>query len=133
MTIAFWLAIINDGVFATFLAALLFPLVGVKVRMGIIRVSGFWPWWQHSWGWNIVCFDEAVAIALLPSWLHHVFGINPETTTFLALDAVAIWSVLGIIAWRTVLIWIAQRRRGSYGRQPDDGRLDPAARSDRGV
>jgi hypothetical protein len=88
------------AIWFSFLAAVAFPLV----------TSLFWPWWQHSWGWNIVTLEMAIAVALLPAWLHYAFGFTIAASTgFAWLQVGAVMLVGVIIVWRTVLIFLTQR------------------------
>jgi len=110
------LDLLNDAVAVAFPIAILFPLIGLPK-------IGFWPWYQSSWGWNLVIFDLVVAIAVLPSWLHRVLGMNPETLYFEWILVVSLWSIPIIVLWRTFLIWRAQRnietRRGEEEEHAD--------------
>jgi hypothetical protein len=93
------LNIINWGINVAFIVTLLFP----------IGVRPFWNWMTSDWGWNIVTFDSIVALALLPTWLHHTLGINASTLLFLYIEAVSIWSVPIVVLWRAWIIYNAQR------------------------
>jgi hypothetical protein len=67
----------------------------------------FWPWWKSDWGWNIVLFELVVGGTSLPyvlllNW--HIHG------TWLAwMEAVFLSTAFVVLAWRTVIIWHAQR------------------------
>lgn len=88
---------IQDAVIGGFVASLLFPLVGI-----------FYPWWRNSLGWNLISFDAAIAVALLPAFLHKVFGLMPVGIEFLYIEAFALTAVPLIVLWRTVILWRAQ-------------------------
>jgi hypothetical protein len=96
------LDLIEDGINVAFIVTLLFPFLGLP-KVGI------WPWWQHDWGWNMVAFDVCVALALLPSWLRRVLGVDPNTYIFGWVVAISIWAIPCIVLWRVLLIWQAQR------------------------
>lgn len=104
--LAYW------GVDAAFIASVLFPLTGLPhFRMWRFSVRiGFWPWWRSDWGWNLVCFDAVVALALLPSFLRRVFGLAPDTYLFQWIVVISLWQIPAIIIWRVLMIWSAQRR-----------------------
>jgi hypothetical protein len=87
------------AVWITFMVAVLFPLV----------TAFFWPWWTSGWGWNIVTLESAIALALLPAWLHYVFGFTAVSYPFRWVQVGSIMAVAFIIVWRSVLIWITQR------------------------
>jgi hypothetical protein len=88
----------NDAVPVAFWACALWPAL----------VAWFWPWWQHQWGWNMVIKTELIAVALLASVLRREFGVqNVYVLAWTVVAAVTLIPV--VIAWRTVLIWRAQR------------------------
>jgi hypothetical protein len=93
------LDIINWGINVAFVITLLFP----------IGVRPFWNWTESDWGWNIVAFDTVVALALLPTWLHHTLGITSGTFVFLWIEATSIWAVPVVVLWRAWIIFQAQR------------------------
>lgn len=90
---------INWGINVAFIAAVLFPIV----------IRPFWNWTDSDWGWNTVVFDLVVALALLPTWLHRVFDMNPHTYLFIWIQAASIWAVPVIVLWRGWIIWRVQR------------------------
>jgi hypothetical protein len=91
--------LINWGVNAAFVIAFLFPAA----------VRTFWAWEKSDWGINIVSLEFAIALALLPAWLHRTVGLTVNTLLFEWTDAIAIWSIPGIIIWRMIIIWRSQR------------------------
>jgi hypothetical protein len=95
------LDLINAGVNVAFIVPFVFPF--------IIRL--IWAWEKDEWGWNIVCFDACVACALLPSFVHRMFGVNVATYFFGWFQVTAIWLVPTIIVWRVIMIYRKQRRQ----------------------
>jgi hypothetical protein len=88
------------AIWFSFLAAVGFPLV----------TSLFWPWWRSEWGWNIVTLEMAIAVALLPAWMHFAFGLTTRGSYGFAWLQVGAVTLVGvIIVWRTVLIFLTQR------------------------
>lgn len=92
---------INWGINVAFVITMLFP----------IGVRPFWNWADSDWGWNIITFDAIVALALLPTWLHHTIGINGGTFIFLWIEAGSIWAVPVVVLWRAWIIYQVQRHR----------------------
>lgn len=96
------------GVQAGFWAAVSFPLV----------TAFFWPWWQHLWGWTIVALDTALALALFGDVLVLEFGMATTGLNgriFSWVEAISLCLIPCIIAWRTVLTFMTQRRgRGRH-------------------
>jgi hypothetical protein len=90
---------VQIAVIASFLASAFFP----------VSVSFFYPWWETALGWNLVSLDGALALALLPSFLHQMFGVNITSVWFLYLIAVSISAIPPIVLWRTWIIYRAQR------------------------
>lgn len=81
----------------TFFVSLLFPLV----------TAFFWPWWESSWGRNIVSLELGIAVTLLPGVLFRDFGVNDLALHWVQLLALA--TVPLIVVWRVVMIWRTQR------------------------
>ena len=103
--------VINDGVIVAFLAALLFPLIGlrgIRLPRGRYVKIGYWPWWKNEFGWNVIAFDFTVSVALFPAILHRVFGVNVTSYIFGWTEAVSIWLIPATILWRAVAIWHTQ-------------------------
>lgn len=78
-------------------------------------------WWLSPWGRNIVALDSALALTLLPSVIHHTFGVNTVDSPFFA------WFTLGsfalvpvVIVWRMAILLGRQLRR-----RPSPDRSDP--------
>jgi hypothetical protein len=92
----------------TFWITLVFPII----------TAFFWPWWTSVWGWNIISLDAGSCVSLLPAPLHAIFGIpyGPVLNWF-QIGAVFLFGL--IIIWRTVIIWIVQRRESLRGEDPD--------------
>jgi hypothetical protein len=93
------LDLINWGVDVSFIVTVLFPFY--------IRI--IWNWLDSDWGWNTIVFDIVVALALLPVWLHHTFGLSASSHIFLWVDATSIWAIPTIVIWRTWIIFRVQR------------------------
>lgn len=68
----------------------------------------FWPWNHDVWGWNMALKTEMIALALLPTILKLEFGVSPGIG-LLYVEVVAITLIPVILAWRTWIIWRAQR------------------------
>jgi hypothetical protein len=101
------------AVWFTFLASVAFPVV----------TALFWPWWKSAWGWNIVTLEICIALALLFPWLS-TFGVYVSGNYAAEWADVASVALIGfIVAWRTVMIWRAQRNR-----DPDDPVVTSAVR-----
>jgi len=94
--------IINWGVNVGFVVTFTFP--------GWIRL--IWKWTESDWGWNTVALDMAVAVALLPSWVHRVFNLKPDTYLFIWIVAGSLWAILIIVIWRAYIIYRIQRHGG---------------------
>lgn len=92
--------LVNWGINAAFLFPFLFPAV---VRL-------YWAWEKSDWGWNIVALDLAVALALLPIFVNHVFNVSVTGYFFGWLEVSSIWLIPVIIVWRMIIIWRNQRR-----------------------
>jgi heme exporter protein D len=90
---------IQDAVFIGFLSAALFPLVGI-----------YFPWWRHAFGWNLIAFDFAVAVALFPAFLHRVFGVPVAGLFYIYVVAVALTLVPIIVVWRAHVLYQEQKR-----------------------
>lgn len=71
-------------------------------------VSAFWPWWEESWGQNIVLLELCIAGSLFSSWLFIDFGVNVDSLQWVT--AAFLTLIPLIIIWRTVLIWLTQRQ-----------------------
>lgn len=92
--------LINWGIDVAFLVPFLFP--------AYIRL--IWAWEKDEWGWNIVLLDLAVSLAILPSFLHRVFGLNVGMVYYLWVVAASLWLIPSIVVWRSAMIWRKQRR-----------------------
>jgi hypothetical protein len=73
----------------------------------IVLYSVVAPWWRSPLGRNVVALDASISMTLLPSVVHHFFGVSA------ALDPVFTWfTVISfglvpcVIAWRA---WILLR------------------------
>lgn len=87
-------------------------------------VSFFWPWWQESWGQNIVALEACIGGTLLSSWLFIDWGISSDVLQWVTASFLTL--VVLIIIWRTVMIWHAQRYSAENKRSPaPDGTGDP--------
>ena len=89
---------IQDAIFAGFLAAALFPFVGI-----------YFPWWRHEFGWNLIAFDLAIGIALLPAFLHRVFGVPVTGLVYTYVVAIALTSIPVILIWRAYVLYREQK------------------------
>lgn len=75
------------------------------------------PWWRHETGRSIVAFDTAVLLALLPSALHYLLGLNVRHAFFAWYDGSSLMAAGVITAWRIAVLLRVQRDRG---RKPPD-------------
>jgi hypothetical protein len=75
--------------------------------------SLFWPWWQSTWGWNIVTLEACIAGTLLASWLFLDFGVDFQALQWIT--AVFLALIIVVITWRAVMIWREQRRGAVTG------------------
>lgn len=91
--------VINWGINVAFISSALFP----------IAIRPIWKWTDSDWGWNTVAFDIAIAIALLPVWLHRTFNFSPSSPMFLWIQAASICAIPVLIIWRCWIIWQVQR------------------------
>lgn len=71
-------------------------------------VRFIWPWNDSQWGWNMVIKVELIALALLGSVLRYEFGIGSGYALLWTM-ALAITLIPVVLAWRTWIIWRAQR------------------------
>lgn len=67
------------------------------------------PWWRRSTGRGVVAFDAAVFLALLPSALHYLLGVNLVNAFFAWYYGCSLLSAGLITAWRTVVVVRVQR------------------------
>jgi hypothetical protein len=91
--------LINWGINAAFIAALLFPFV----------VRTYWAWEKSDWGINIVSLELLIALALLPLWVRHITGYGGNMYFYGWLEAASLWGIPVIILWRAIIIWRNQR------------------------
>lgn len=86
----------------------------------IILYSAIAPWWRSPLGRNVVALDASISLTLLPSVIHHTFGVST------ALDPIFTWFTVAafaavplVIAWRA---WILCRIQfGAPGAGVRDG------------
>jgi hypothetical protein len=80
---------------ATFLASLAFVIIySITAR-----------WWRSALGRNLVAFDSALALTLLPSMVHHFFGVNTVNNAgFAWFTLIAFGFVPIVIVWRTAIL-----------------------------
>lgn len=84
-----------DEVVATFCCSLAFIALYTLVA----------KWWRSPLGRNLVAFDASLSLTLLPSVVHHAFGVSS------ALSEPFAWFTLGafaavpcVIVWRAVIL-----------------------------
>lgn len=66
-------------------------------------------WWQSPLGRNLVAFDSALSLTLLPSVLHHAFGISSSLSEPFAWFTLAAFATVPcVIVWRAVILLRAQ-------------------------
>lgn len=71
-------------------------------------VSLFWPWWQSTWGWNLVTLEFWIWVSLLPAPLHAYFGVPYHPLMWF--QVAAVFGAGVTVLWRGVLIFRTQRR-----------------------
>lgn len=83
----------------------------------IVVYTVFARWWRSALGRNMVAFDAALSLTLLPSVIHHITGTSSvESAGFAWFNVAALAAVPCVIVWRTVIVIRAQLNR----RKPDD-------------
>jgi hypothetical protein len=91
--------------------------VAAAVSSLIFLLGSTWvfPWYDSPAGRAMVSIDGVLFLALLPALLHHIFGVNTQTTFFIWYYAASLWTVAGVTLWRLVTLWLIQRngRNGS--------------------
>ena len=97
---------IQDAVFVGFLATVLFPFTGI-----------YFPWWRHAFGWNMVLFDLALSIALLPAFLHRVFGLQVTGFAYMYIVVAALTAIPCIVTWRAWVLYRVQRAGAQRARE----------------
>lgn len=126
MTQALLLQDVLDGItVAAFCTAVMFVAV----------YTGIASWWRSSLGITIVALDVAIALVLLPSMLHFVFGLKTaQSTAFGWFEAAVFVCVPVITLCRLYVLW--QMRRTSAQPRPrparrqehsEEGLLPPGA------
>jgi hypothetical protein len=96
---------------AAFVVGILFPLTGF-----------YWSWWETWLGRNLVYFDYVVALALLPLFLHFVFGLTPHTLYFAWVQSVSLALIPLLIVWRAALIY-REQRHGAVSEEQDNNSI----------
>lgn len=93
------LDLVEWGASVAFIVTFCFPVL----------IRFIWAWERHDWGWNIMCFDFCVSSALLPTFLHDMFGVDVDTDFFSWSEVVSIWLIPVVVAWRSIMIYRKQR------------------------
>jgi hypothetical protein len=89
----------NDAIIPAFLVSLLFPVI----------VAPYYRWWSNEFGWNLSIKSWVIAIALLPSFVHRVFGVPVNVLAFMYMVVVAITTIPIVLIWRAWAIYKTQR------------------------
>lgn len=93
--LAFVMSVQAGEVIATFICSLLF----------IVLYSVVAPWWRYPLGRNLVAFDAALSLTLLPSVVHHTFGVSSALSApFAWFTLVSFATVPCVIVWRAVIM-----------------------------
>jgi hypothetical protein len=95
----FLLDYIEVVVLAAFFVSLFLPILTLP----------FWRWYRDSFGVNLNLKDFAIALALLASFLHYLFGVDPMDLWFKYVQSVAITAIPIILIWRFFIIIKEQR------------------------
>lgn len=120
-TLRFIMSVQADEVVITFFAS-----IGFIVLYTILA-----PWWRSPLGRNLVAFDAALSLTLLPSVVHHTFGVNSALSPAFAWFTVGAFAAVPlVIVWRA---WILLRVQVGWqddtepaGRHAKDGDDKPA-------
>ena len=88
-------------------AALLFAAANSVVFVVVYTLVA--PWWRHEVGRAIVAFDAAIFLALLPSSLHYLAGVNLRSTFWPWYYGASLLATGLITAWRAVVVVRLQR------------------------
>ena len=75
----------------------------------LIGVSLIWKWWRSLAGRAMVLLDVMLALALLPSAIHQVFGLSLISEAFAWYYFGSLVSVGTTILWRLRVVWRVQR------------------------
>lgn len=70
-----------------------------------------WRWWRTVWGRTSVAISGALVMALLPSALHRLVGVDTATLWFAWYYDATLSAVALIEVWRAVAVFRAQWRR----------------------
>jgi hypothetical protein len=81
-----------------FWGSLLFPLAIVPV----------WPWWRDWFGQSMVAFDLCLSGATAGLSLRYDFGLRGTPLAWI--DSVSLAMTFVVIMWRTVAIYMTQRK-----------------------
>lgn len=74
------------------------------------------PWWRSPLGRNLIAFDSALSLTLLPSVIHHITGTSSAESPFFAWFTVGAFAAVPcVIVWRAVILI-----RTQLDRKPDD-------------
>jgi len=66
------------------------------------------PWWRSPVGRAVASLDMALLLALLPSALHLLFGLNVSYPWFAWYYGGSLFLVSAITLWRLAVIWVVQ-------------------------
>lgn len=70
-------------------------------------------WWKHSIGITIAMLDIVIAMTLLPSTLHLLFGFHVITNVHWSYFTLSVFALVPmIILWRIIIFWRIKQRGG---------------------
>ena len=73
------------------------------------------PWWRSRLGRTLVTAEAAIALALLPPFVHRITGPSlPDSNAFTVFQAVT-WGILALVLLRLTWVIIATQRNGRRG------------------
>jgi hypothetical protein len=99
-TLSLVMAVQTDLIMVTFFCSLAFVALFTLVA----------PWWRYPAGRSTVALDAALALTLLPSVVHHIFGFRSAEDPFFAWFTVGAFALVPcVIVWRAVIIVRMQR------------------------
>jgi hypothetical protein len=87
----------------------------------VVFLVHYWvraDWWETPLGTALFCMDGALALALLPSALHYLTGLNTGHVAFAWYYGASLGVVGSVTVWRIVINELIQRS----GRRDDEER-----------
>lgn len=93
------ISVANASVLTAFFSTLTF----------LLGYSALARWWRSPIGRAVASLDGALLLALLPSALHQLLGLNLRYVWFAWYYAASLFLVSAITLWRLRVIWTVQR------------------------